>query len=60
MPPVGFAVVGLGTLATTAILPAFRGMQRAKLVALVSRDKEKARQLASQHGAGFAYDSLDE
>ena len=40
MPPVGFAVVGLGTLATTAILPAFRDMQRAKLVALVSRDIE--------------------
>jgi hypothetical protein len=32
MPPVGFAVVGLGTLATTAILPAFRGMQRAKQI----------------------------
>jgi predicted dehydrogenase len=45
MPPVGFAVVGLGALATTAILPAFRGMQRAKLVALVSRDREKARRL---------------
>jgi xylose dehydrogenase (NAD/NADP) len=60
MPPVGFAVVGLGALATTAILPAFRGMQRAKLVALVSRDKEKAHRLASQHGAACAYDSLEE
>jgi predicted dehydrogenase len=60
MPPVGFAVVGLGALATTAILPAFRGMQRAKLVALVSRDREKARRLASQHGVACAYDSLEE
>jgi predicted dehydrogenase len=60
MPPVGFAVVGLGTLATTAILPAFRGMQRAKLVALVSRDIEKARRLASEHEVSSAYDSLDE
>ncbi len=59
MPPVGFAVVGLGALATTAILPAFRGMQRAKLVALVSRDIEKARRLASEHDVPSAYDSLD-
>jgi hypothetical protein len=36
MPPVGFAVVGLGTLATTAILPAFRGMQRAKQIEALS------------------------
>jgi predicted dehydrogenase len=60
VPPVGFAVVGLGTLAQTAILPAFRGMQEAKLVALVSRDAEKARRLAALHGAAYTYDSLEE
>ncbi len=60
MPPVGFAVLGLGALAQTAILPAFRGTQKARLVALVSRDREKAHRLAAQHGAGFAYDSLEE
>ncbi len=50
MPPVGFAVLGLGTLAQTAILPAFRNVQTAKLVGLVSRDVEKARRLAkSKH-----------
>jgi predicted dehydrogenase len=53
LPPVGFAVVGLGTLATTAILPAFRGMQRAKLVALVSRDIEKARRLMTAYRKCF-------
>ena len=60
MPPVGFAVLGLGTLAQSAILPAFRGMQRARLVALVSRDGEKARRLATLHGVTAAYDNLEE
>ena len=60
MPPVGFAVVGLGNLAQSAILPAFRGMQRSRLVALVSRDGEKARRLASQHDVAWAYDNLEE
>jgi predicted dehydrogenase len=57
---VGFAVLGLGNLAQTAILPAFRGTQQAKLVAVVSRDLEKARRMASLHGSAYAYDSLDE
>lgn len=60
MTPVGFAVVGLGTLAQTAILPAFRGMQEARLVALVSRDAEKSRRLAALHGAAYTYDNLEE
>jgi predicted dehydrogenase len=58
--PVGFAVLGLGGLAQTAILPAFRGAQRARLIAVVSRNIEKARRLATQHGAPHAYDSLEE
>jgi glucose-fructose oxidoreductase len=60
MAPVGFAVLGLGALAQTAILPAFRNMQTAKLVAVISRDREKARRLGEVHGAAFAHDSLDE
>ena len=60
MAPVGFAVLGLGSLAQTAILPAFRDMQTAKLVAVVSRDLKKARRLSDVHGAAFAYDRLDE
>jgi predicted dehydrogenase len=60
MPPVAFAVLGLGALAQMAILPAFRNVQTAKLVALVSRDLEKARRLGEIHGAAFSYDSLDE
>jgi predicted dehydrogenase len=59
MAPVGFAVVGLGNLAQAAILPAFQGLQTAKLIAVVSRDGDKARRLAAQHGAAYAYTSLD-
>jgi predicted dehydrogenase len=60
LPAVGFAVLGLGTLAQTAILPAFSSVEGAKLVAVVSRDLEKARRLGDVHGAAHAYDSLDE
>jgi predicted dehydrogenase len=60
VPAVGFAVVGLGTLAQTAILPAFRDMEEATLVALVSRDAEKARRLGALHGAAYTYDTLEE
>lgn len=52
---VGFAVVGLGTIAQVAVLPAFRHAKRAKLVALVSRDKRKAQSLAKKFRASAAY-----
>ena len=38
----------------------FRDVQTAKLVALVSRDLERARRLGEVHGVAFSYDSLDE
>ena len=43
---IGFAVVGLGSIAQSSILPAFARSKHAKLVAVVSRDKEKAARLA--------------
>jgi len=52
---VGFAVVGLGTIARVAILPAFANSKRAKLIAVVSREKEKAARLAREFGASHAY-----
>jgi predicted dehydrogenase len=52
---VGFAVVGLGAIAQVAVLPAFRNAKRARLVALVSRDKRKAEKLARKFGAAAAY-----
>ncbi len=53
---VGFAVVGLGAIAKSSVLPAFSNSSKAKLVALVSRDREKASQLARQFKADAAYD----
>lgn len=43
---VGFAVVGLGSIAQSSVLPAFSRSKKARLVALVSRDKKKAARLA--------------
>src|SRR3974390_1341463 len=54
---VGFAVVGLGAIAQMAVLPAFRHAKRAKLVALVSRDKRKAEILARKFKAETVYSS---
>jgi predicted dehydrogenase len=62
MPPVkriGYAVVGLGSISQVAVLPAFAHSKKAKLVALVSGDKEKARKFAHQFKASQAY-SYDE
>jgi glucose-fructose oxidoreductase len=52
---VGFAVVGLGAIAQSAVLPAFRHAKQAKLVALVSRDKGRAEKLARKYKAQAAY-----
>ena len=52
---VGFAVVGLGAIAQSSVLPAFRHARRAKLAALVSRDKSKARKLARKFGTSAFY-----
>src|SRR5213075_1486857 len=46
---VGYAVVGLGHIAQTAVLPAFRHAQNARLVALVSSDEVKRRKLAKRY-----------
>jgi predicted dehydrogenase len=53
---VGFAVVGLGSIAKSSVLPAFSNSRRAKLVALVSRDRGKASHLARQFNGDAAYD----
>jgi predicted dehydrogenase len=43
---VGFAVVGLGSIAQSSVLPAFSHSKKARLVALVGRDKKKTAWLA--------------
>ena len=52
---IGYAVVGLGLIARHAVLPAFRHCRRAKLVALVSQDKNKAERLRCKHKAAYSY-----
>jgi predicted dehydrogenase len=54
---VGFAVVGLGSIARGSVLPAFANCKRAKLVALVGRDKLKAAQLAQEFKVSAHYHS---
>jgi len=46
---VGFAVVGLGSIAQSSVLPAFRHAKHAELVALVSRDMRKGAQLGRKY-----------
>jgi len=61
--PVGFAVVGLGHIAQSQVLPAFERTEgKARLVALVSGDERKSRALASIYGIGkcFSYDRFDD
>jgi len=52
---VGFVVVGLGNIAQCSVLPAFAHSKRAKLVALVSRDKQKATRFARQFKVKNSY-----
>jgi predicted dehydrogenase len=52
---VGFAVVGLGSIAQSSVLPAFSHSKKARLVALVSRDKKKAARLARKFKAPAFY-----
>jgi predicted dehydrogenase len=52
---VGYAVVGLGSISQVAVLPAFAHSKKAKLVAVVSGDKNKAGKIAKQFKAGHAF-----
>lgn len=59
---VGYAVVGLGHFAQDAVLPAFENAKdNTRLVALVSGDPEKSRELGERHGVPvFSYDRYEE
>ena len=46
----GWAIVGLGSLAINQILPAFARSEKSKVVAFVSGSPEKARKLALRYG----------
>lgn len=58
-PKVGFAVVGLGAIAQSSVLPCFATSKKAALVALVGRDKKGAGRLARKYEVRAFY-SADE
>ncbi len=47
----GYAVIGLGKIAEGAVLPAFGHSRKSRLIAVVSRDGQKAKRLARRFGA---------
>lgn len=54
---IGFAVVGLGSIAQGSVLPCFAHCKKAKLAALVGRDKQTAARLARKFNASAHYRS---
>ncbi len=59
---VGYAVVGLGHIAQTAVLPAFRhARENSKLAALISGDSTKRKALGDRYRVpAFRYEELDD
>jgi predicted dehydrogenase len=56
---IGYAVVGLGSIAKSSVLPAFAKCKRSKLIAVVGRDAKSASSLARQFKAVAAYGSSE-
>ena len=55
-----YAVVGLGHIAQTAVLPAFEHAENSELAALVTGNPEKDRELSERYSVrAFAYDDLE-
>jgi predicted dehydrogenase len=59
---IGYAVVGLGHIAQTAVLPAFaHAKENSRLVALVSGDSKKRKALGARYGVpAIRYEDLDD
>jgi predicted dehydrogenase len=59
----GWAIVGLGSLAINQILPAFAASEKSKIVALVSGHPDKANKLALRYGVNpkniYNYENYD-
>jgi glucose-fructose oxidoreductase len=59
----GWAIVGLGSLAINQILPAFARCEQSRVTALVSGHPDKARKLATRYGVPeahlYTYDTFD-
>jgi len=59
---IGYAVVGLGSIAEISVLPSFRKSKTSKLVALVSRDESRAQTLGAKFGVKhcYSYENYDQ
>src|SRR4051812_20118416 len=62
MKKIRYAVVGLGHIAQTAMLPSFKTSKNSELVALVSSDPLKLKKLGRKYGVTklYSYDQLEE
>jgi predicted dehydrogenase len=55
-----YAVIGLGHIAQTAVLPAFQHTENSALVALVTGNPNKAKELSKRYGINaYGYDDLE-
>lgn len=55
-----YAVVGLGPIAQTAVLPAFAHTKSSALGALVTRTREKDHELSDRYGVNaYNYDDME-
>ena len=57
--PVGYAVVGLGSIAEVAVLPAFRKSKKCRVVALVSHELNRAKEMGKKFGVKDCYSYED-
>ncbi|HKW97136.1 MAG TPA: Gfo/Idh/MocA family oxidoreductase [Bryobacteraceae bacterium] len=55
MEKLGYAVIGLGAISQQAVLPAFAHSENARLIAVVSGDREKAERVAREFHAPWHY-----
>ena len=55
----GVAVLGTGRIVETGYVPAFRNIEGANLVAILSRDQGRADSFAKEHKIAKAYSDLD-
>ena len=57
---VGWGIIGMGNIADKVTAPAMAEAKSSRLVAVMRRDLDLARELAQKHGAPKAYDSVEE
>jgi predicted dehydrogenase len=59
---IGYAVVGMGSIAEISVLPAFRNNKKSSLMALVSHDKSRAQELGAKFGVKhcYSYENYDQ